>query len=347
MAFLNPNPKEEIMQETETTQTGGDDLRSQIMSAMEDPDDNTELETVDSDLAEDDPIAEEAQEARDDGRDDKGRFKKKEPQAQDAPEDADTENSEDQKQDLAPPQHWKGGGKIDWNKLPKGVKQAIAEDYQALQDKEQQYQGLEQVLNPRRDVLSAEYGSVENAIDYLFKLSDFAGNDPQGFIQWFAQQRGVNMQAPQDDQPDEGNQLRAALQKIQQLEQQVSQLPTQFQHQSQTSALKSQIQSFASDPNNVYFNDVKHIMAGFLQSGAAQDLQQAYDMAIHADPNIRAAIMAEQREKEAVEKQRKAQAAKKAAGSMSGSPINGASMDDEPAATVREEIMRAMSASRI
>jgi septal ring-binding cell division protein DamX len=78
-------------------------------------------------------------------------------------------------------------------------------------------------------------------------------------------------------------------------------------------------------------------MAGLMNSGAAETMQEAYDRAVYADPTIRQAILAEEATKaEAKRKEEEAkrvQAAKKAAGvnvkSSPGQANAPRTMDDE------------------
>ena len=60
--------------------------------------------------------------------------------------------------------------------------------------------------------------------------------------------------------------------------------------------LNSNIQDFAK--NNEHFEAVRERMGSLLQGGAAQTLQEAYDMAVWADPTVRAALLAKQQAEE-------------------------------------------------
>jgi alanyl-tRNA synthetase len=53
-------------------------------------------------------------------------------------------------------------------------------------------------------------------------------------------------------------------------------------------ALRSEIDAFATNSANVYFNEVGGTMAQLLQSGQAQSLQEAYETAIWMVPAVRA-----------------------------------------------------------
>jgi hypothetical protein len=97
------------------------------------------------------------------------------------------------------------------------------------------------------------------------------------------------------------------------------------QRQTQEEAeLHGKIQAFAADAGHEHFEDVRPIMGALLQSGHAKDLQDAYDQSLWAYPEIRstlaAAQVSEAESKRLTEAKAKADAAKRAAGSVSGGP---------------------------
>ena len=277
------------------------------------------------------PVAEPSQEGR--ARDEQGRFvKTPEEQAAEAaqpPEGA----APAQVERIAPPPNWKGAGKTKWDLLPRDIQQELAADYKRISETEGRFTPLAQILEPRRAALSAQYGSVENAVSQLFQLSDYAARNPQEFIQWFAQQRNIDLGSlgsGRQEQPNDPFQT-----KINQLEQTVSSLATQIQ-QSQSSVHEREVQAFASDPNHPYFNDVANDMVAFVQSG--KSLQEAYDMAVWANPNTRQQLLTKQQQEEELKRRQKTEQARQAAASISGSPVPGTG--DEPSNDLRGELLK-------
>lgn len=55
------------------------------------------------------------------------------------------------------------------------------------------YEALEQVLAPRREGLAKGFGTVEQAVEYLFTMSDAAGKDFPGFVKHMVAQRGMDL----------------------------------------------------------------------------------------------------------------------------------------------------------
>lgn len=59
-------------------------------------------------------------------------------------------------------------------------------------------------------------------------------------------------------------------------------------------SLEARVEAFAKDPANKYFNDVLPEMTALLQSGAAKDIKQAYDLAIYQNPAVRQKVLDEE-----------------------------------------------------
>lgn len=331
---------------TETTEVSGDDLRSTITAAFETKEEEIEAPAEGLSDSGDTEKPEEQTEKPARERDERGKFKAKEKEAPETVEQKVSDQTPEAAR-IAPPKEWSGHAKVRWEGLPRAVQEALIKDYEQISEQRTRTSSLEQILEPRRNLLAANYGSLEQGVNYLFQVSDFAEKDPNGFIQWFAQQRGIPLSnlAPGTDQP-EGNPLQAALNEIQTLKRELQGLQTNIQSQN-THSLQSQIDAFASDPAHPYFNDVRIQMSGLMQSGAAKTLDDAYQMACWASPQIRAELQKQEFEKQEKERKQKAEQAKRAAGSIGGSPEGGITPGDEPASTLREELIRNMKGSRV
>jgi hypothetical protein len=86
---------------------------------------------------------------------------------------------------------------------------------------------------------------------------------------------------------------------------------TQTQAQREQAELNSQIE--AARQGKEYFDEVRPHMAALLQAGQAKDLNDAYDQAVWARPDLRQAMLAKQQEALRIEQAEKAKAAKQAA----------------------------------
>ncbi len=139
---------------------------------------------------------------------------------------------------------------------------------------------------------------------------------------------------------------------VAQLQAQLQQMQSWIQQQNQRGEweererLNSQISSFAQDPANIYFNQVRDTMAGLLQAGLATDLKDAYEKAIYANPEIRPQLLAKQ-QAEALEKAKR-DAAQKAQAARQSAAVNLTRRGVAPAAkpvgsmedTIRETAQR-------
>lgn len=252
-------------------------------------------------------------------------------------------------QPIAPPSNWKGAAKVKWDLLPEPVRKEISEDYTRLSQTEARLQRLDATIGPdRAQALAATYGTVEQGIQSLLSISDMATKNPTGFILWFAQQRGVNL-AQMAGQPQAAQQAPQqasdpVMQKVSALEAMLNGF-VQQQHGAQTQGLQSEIDRFSSDPSHPYFNDVRPDMAALIQAGRAKDLQQAYDMAIWAHPDIRSSLIENQAREKSSQQSATAQQARNASVSVSGSPAGSKVPSDEPDETLEQTLRRAQARS--
>lgn len=128
----------------------------------------------------------------------------------------------------------------------------------------------------------------------------------------------------------------------------IQQRQVQEQH-----SLQSQIDEFSSQPGHEHFEQVRELMGVLLESGKAKDLEDAYNRAIYADPDIRSSLLAAQTQtengKRLTELNAKTERAKSAAVSVTGSPggskpLNGSgsvgSIGDDLRAAYREVMGR-------
>jgi hypothetical protein len=123
---------------------------------------------------------------------------------------------------------------------------------------------------------------------------------PQAKYQVFmqlARDYGVPLQGMQQgQQPQMDPNLQYVVQNLQGLQQWRQQFETKQQQQEQQQ-INSTIQDFVADTaQHPHFEAVRETMAGLLQSGNAQNLQEAYEKAIWIDPDIRTQVLAAQQQ---------------------------------------------------
>lgn len=262
-------------------------------------------------VAEVEPAAEVAQAARDDGRDDKGRFapKEKSPEPvaaqQTAPEQV-QQPLEQKPRWSSRPQAWKKEMDPHWSTLPEPVQQYIFEregdvrrgidKYRSSAD---QWQKFEEVLKPHQRTFQQMGVSPIQATQYLLNAdAKLRYSPPQEKARYFselAREYGIDL--------SQVTQLPAAPPEYQLMQQELNrlrQLQTRVE-QERTQSLQSEIEAFAEQ--HEHMEAVRPAMAVLLQNGQAKDLQDAYEKAIWADPEIRQRLL----EKQVAEKAKEVQ----------------------------------------
>jgi len=302
-------------------------------------------------------------------RDESGRFKAKEGAEAAAPEPI----SEPEKSPAAdPPQETirvpaslPAALKAKFSELPEEWRNAFLkrdEDVNTAKaqwdEKASKLNRLESIIAPHRDAWSVQGMDDHQALSRLVSAEKVLRETPVQGIVYLAQAYGVDLrqlvqptgqqQAPQPGMAPQGHQpgapafadpaLQPLLSEVQSLKDSIAKRE-QFESETQLAAAQKQIAEFASRPENLYFENVKGRISKLLEAGQAESLEQAYEMAIWADPEIRPLLL-EAQTREAAKKaadeaarakaeqeaqaRAKAQAAAKASGSVTGAPTPGA-----------------------
>jgi hypothetical protein len=222
-------------------------------------------------------------------------------------------------------------------------------------------------------LLAAQAVLDRNPLQGLVEIGRSYGVTPAHLAQAFGLTQG-NGQQPRAEgpgaptgAPDISAVLQQHLAPLQQGFQTLQQQFAQSRQQSeaaQLAAAQREIESFASDPANMYFDNVSDAVARYLAEKSSQGpivntraaLQEAYERAIWADPDIRplliqtqaqaeasrATAAAEDARKAAEKAQReKAQAANHAGGSVTGSPSPGATAPAGAQGSLRDQLAAA------
>jgi len=265
------------------------------------------------------------------------------------------------------PKAWKQDYAPKWEALDPELANFVAEQ-EATREKQvldgvaqyrtraEQLEPLNQVIAPRQEALTQQYGSVANGIKTLFDISDAASKNPLDFIRWFAQQRGIDLRtlAPtqqgqmQDPNTPQGQQLpdltpfiqqaiQPFAQKTMAMEQQMQQYQQERQ-QAEASQREQAVNSFfseADEAGNLKYpldDDVMDAFAKrvkFLRSDNPdwdyrKVLEKSYEELTWTSETLRTKRLeaeSKRQEKEAKEKAAKELAAKKSAAvSVKGAP---------------------------
>jgi hypothetical protein len=243
------------------------------------------------------------------------------------------------------PYSWPAEAKAKWASVPPELQSIVSKreteaqqaisrlgnDKVTLERQVKAYEPINQLLQARqqdfarRGIAPAQaFAALLNAQDMLeadpvnglTQLGLSFGIDLRGVFSGQQQQAGVDPQVVQLT-----NTVARLQQQIAQTQSTVAQRETAEQarlreaEQAQATQLSDTIHDFSKD--KLYFEDVRPLMATLLSGGQAKTLDEAYDMAVNANPTIRQRIQSDQRkadeDKRTAEAKAKADAARKAA----------------------------------
>ena len=237
-------------------------------------------------------------------RDESGKFTKSQPDA-DMQEIEALEAQDDEKPAVKPrPSSWKKDYEEDWGKLDPRLQDYIQQreaDYakgvSTYKNQWDQAAPILESLNQFQPLLR-QYGVAPQ--QWITQLGNahaqLVTGTPEQKMQIFQQlanDYGVNLGAV-TGQTGYDPQFSSLAQELNQIKNQWGQFQAQ-QEAMEQSSLRNEIDSFKID--KPYFEEVREVMAGLLQSGMADDLQSAYDKAIRLNDDVFQKVQAEQAQK--------------------------------------------------
>ena len=293
------------------------------------------------------------------------------PPAEDVKPESEVANeAADEPEEVAPgieaPAHWAADFKDSFNALPPDAQEVFLQRYkdmegdytrktQEVADIRRRASALDEVMVPFRDEFARAGLDDIGAVRQLLGAHKFLRESPQQAIAWLAQNYGINTEALAVSEQAEDD---FADPQVKQLRDQVSQLQgylqTQAQQQQQAAVAdtQQQIDTFAKATvedgslAHPHFDAVRTTMGGLIQSGVAQDMDAAYEMAVYANPELRGSLIDQQAEKvtakqKQAENVRKAKRAQQANVKGSGAPArealpSGSSVRDALLHTMKE-----------
>lgn len=199
------------------------------------------------------------------------------------------------------PQSWKPALREKWKELPPEVRAEIdrrEKDIQTtLQSTAQERKiasEFAEVIRPYEALLMSEGHTPTTAVKGLLNSAyvlrtgapEAKAKMLASFFQAYQVDPALVGQYLAGNAPQVDPQTQALQQKIAQLEAQFSQV-AQAPAIQQQQAIEKQIADFTSDPKNEFVGDVMNHMAALINAGAASSLQDAYDQACYANPEIR------------------------------------------------------------
>jgi hypothetical protein len=230
-----------------------------------------------------------------------------------------------------PPASWSPAALAEWAKLPPGIQQEVLKRERDFSNGIAQKSGelkawkeLEPIIAARRPSYQ-QYGfkSDAEAINHLFAFSDSYARDPAGLVAHLAT---VARLRPEQVFPQLFNQQQPQGQQQQPQQQapQPPQIDALVQEQIGMQFARLETEQFAADPKHEHFSTLRPMMAQLLQAGIATNLQDAYDRALWATPDLREKLLADQKSQAAIKVTEDQKARAEKAKRASNASLNGA-----------------------
>lgn len=258
-------------------------------------------------------------------------------------EEASSEDSEESSEEtsevseVSPPEHWSDEDKQAFMAMDdSGREWALRLEknaHKGIEEKSKELKKFRDAIEPYRHLIPA--GTDESkVIQNLMNAQSYLQRNPVEGIRWLMRSYGVDEKqfSPTDkgkteDDPYVDPEIRALREEISALKDGATQ-NAENAHRQRQNALLAQINQFreeTDDQGNLlhpHYNEVQGVMAGLLQSGRANTMDEAYEQAVWALPEYRESIVEqqarEQAEREIAERAKKAESAKKAGKSVKG-----------------------------
>lgn len=251
-----------------------------------------------------------------------------------------TQNVASDAEDIAMPQSWKKEWEPDWKATPRPARERFIEREKQMLTGLEGYKAdatygrtLRDAFKPHMDILQKQGLSEVQAVQYLLaahrQLSD--PNSNTAYLQKVAQQYGIKAAQQAAAAADAGAtppEIAAALQRLDKIEGHLTERQREDQDRHRDEIGK-QVDAFAADPKNIYFNECGEDIAKLITAGYS--LQDAYDKASWANPVTREKRLAQMKTEQAeATKQAATEAAKQA---RKGTSVNVKGRDTARAST--------------
>lgn len=247
-----------------------------------------------------------------------------EPETTDVDESEETTEADAATEAIQPPQSMSAKDRESFHKLPPEQQKWVSErvkqmeaDYTRktmdLAEKSKTFDGIEQIMAPRRQALAMNGMDDKTAIGQLFAYSDFAERDPVGFARHLLEQRGIPLSALTEPGQQADPQLIAMQQQLASVTNHLTSQEAQQRAQTEQ-AITAAVEEFANDAAFPYYAELEGemvpIVASLRQTNPSlthrQSLEKAYRMAMAASDEVSAKVEADKQAKAEAERIKKA-----------------------------------------
>lgn len=279
-------------------------------------------------------------------RDERGKFSKGETLKLKPETKTEVNLKPDAKPDITPqissmPKSWAKEKSEVWGKLPKEAQDYISkreDDTEKLAtrfDEDRNVGGaFKKIVDPYFPLMQQHgknpFDVVQNLLHTQKELLTASPERKTALVKQLIKDYNVNMGTVDPSTPANANpsnpDLSSLMNRLQELDDQVKTLPQQLEQKTLRERVSSNLKQFESNTANIHYQKVKPIMAGLLESGVADGLQDAYDKAIRLDDSLAAEIALKKKQDDEASRlaqiKAKTEAAKRASAPIHGSPAN-------------------------
>lgn len=282
-------------------------------------------------------------------------------EAEETPKTADLDDKKtDIKQEhIEAPQGWRPAVRQKWAEIPDDVKTEILKRESDFHKMVTSNEGelrlgreLKEVISPYMPIISAEGGNEVKAVQsllntaYLLRTADPVRKAQ--LIGEIVQTYGVDLSLLNNTQRQNMQQdpYNLIMQKMSELEKKADPevLINRLQEQQESARISSEVEAFASNPDHIYYEKVRPLMAALFKAGTVKTLEEAYDLACKADPVVGSMLAAQKEEESQAKRKTVVDAKKRAASSVVGSPSAASGNAKPPERDLRGDLEAAYDA---
>lgn len=259
-----------------------------------------------------------------------------------------------------PPESWTPASKAKFAELPQEIQQEITrreEDVHKGFTKfdEQRVFGkqVEDLISPYLPMIRSEGGNAIETIGGIlqtgYTLRTGTNESKVRAIEFLVNKYNIDLGSMGSQGQQQNHYVDPT---VQQLQNQVWELTQAQQNQyemveqQEQTQIHSVINSFASDPKNIYFEDVKPRMATLLKDGHCESIEEAYTEACNGHPIIGPLIVQANNKQLVHQNREKVNKSRNAAVSVTGSPVGSSRSVKPQDRTLSEEIAENLRAAQ-
>jgi hypothetical protein len=254
---------------------------------------------------------------------------------------------------IAAPTTWSAVAKDQWGQLPRAIQDEVlkreSDVARGFQQRAEQINALEpiaQAVAPYAQKFNLRGVSPAAAVQQLLAVQDLLERNPIEGIAHVARSYGVDLRqfaaAFEQAQQPQDPQVQAVSARVERMEGFLRQ-QNQAVQQAEFSRISSEVETFRADTAaHPYFDAVRPAMAQLMANNMAMTLQDAYDHACWAIPEVRSRILDDQKRAEnttrAKAERETTERARRAAVSVSSAPTSGRTTRGKEGKSIRDDL---------